>query len=98
MIWNDRQFDYTYLLIILTKKLELMEKRFRFCRITTDWEKTAQDIGKLQLVIKRIKKDNYSYNCKVFMRKDYRRPEYLIRQDVRYFTNIMNKKLRNWWD
>ncbi len=96
VIWHDAQFDFSFLLIILIMKLKLMEDGFNFYGCALDAKKVAQEIKRARLAIERVEKDDYSY--KIFGKKDYNHPEYLIKQDIEYFTKIINKKLRTWWD
>lgn len=96
IIWHDQQFDYTFLLIILARKLELMESDIRDYGHCLYAHRTSEEIKTARLLIKRIEKDDYTY--KIFGKKDYNHPEYLIKQDIEYFTKIINKKLRTWWD
>lgn len=96
IIWHDRQFDFSFMLRILIKKLKLMEDGFRFHGVCVDAQKIFREIRKVRLLIERIESENYTH--KIFNKEDYRHSEYLIKQDIELFTKIINKKLRTWWD
>lgn len=59
VIWNDRNWDYCYLLKIMRKKLTLMEDRLRYGNYV-GCEKDADDIKICMLLIDRITADNYN--------------------------------------
>lgn len=96
IIWQDAQFDYTFLLIIMIKKFELMEDLFDNHAGAVGSKKLAREIKIARLLLERIYGDNYTHI--VFNREDYKHSEYLIKQDIAYFCGIINKRLRTWWD
>jgi len=97
IIWQDAQFDYSFMLRILIKKLELMENGFRLHGCCTNSERVAKEIKILRLIVERIERDEYVL-FERFGKPDYKHGEYLARQDLEYFGKIINKKLRCWWD
>lgn len=93
VIWNDRLYDYEFLLIIMKKKLELMENHFRYDGHLVDHVKDANNMKKLILTLDRLIKDEYIFNT-----SNYKEEEYLIKQDLDYMCNIIKKHIRSWWD
>lgn len=60
VIWKDRQWDHTYLLRIMEKKLQLMEDFFLSeYAMSADAEKAAKRILVAKTLIKRLRKDEY---------------------------------------
>lgn len=59
IIWNDRNWDYCFIYIILHKKLDLMEKHIRKHSNHTTSKKDADKIKKCVLVLDRLIKDEY---------------------------------------
>ena len=60
VIWKNREYDHSYLLIILQKKLELMEEYFRTKSHCMDGDKQANDVKYAILLINRLIKDDYT--------------------------------------
>jgi len=59
-IWRDRDWDYVYLLIIMRKKMSLMEKFFASDKaLTADHKKIANSIKKCREILDRLIEDNY---------------------------------------
>ena len=60
VIWKDRQWDQSYLYLIMIKKLELMEKFFNSddCHIA-DWKLVRDEIRYAKEALIRLEKDNY---------------------------------------
>ena len=59
IIWNDRNWDYSYLLLMLEHKLLNMEQYFRNDGHYVGCEKDANTMKKTRLVIKRLIDDQY---------------------------------------
>jgi len=59
-IWRDRDWDYVYLLIIMRKKMSLMEKFFASDKaLTADHKKVANSIKECREILDRLIEDNY---------------------------------------
>jgi len=69
IIWKDRQWDHIYLLIILKKKLSLMEEFFRYKANYIGKEKDVDKIHICCLLLDRIIKDDYLYVYKKLEKK-----------------------------
>jgi hypothetical protein len=63
VIWNDRQWDHIYFLMIVQKKLKLMESSFRKYGHHVGSEKDANKIHYAYLLTKRLIDDNYMENA-----------------------------------
>jgi len=103
IIWNDRQYDYSYILHVLKKKLEIMHKRFSGDLVFVGQEKEAHNMRVCILLIERILDDNYilskrfsylSAVCPDASRKFLREYE---EQDLIMLSKLLSKHLRCWW-
>jgi len=60
IIWNDRQWDYYYIYVILHKKLELMDKFFNSDKsYTSKSEGITEQIQEVKLLCEKLMNDNY---------------------------------------
>lgn len=59
IIWKDRDFDYIYLLIIMRKKLELMEHLFKYDSYKLNSKKDAEEIEQCINYLNNIINDDY---------------------------------------
>jgi hypothetical protein len=90
IIWKDRNWDYIYILIIMYKKLSLMEKHIRQNDNHVDAPKDADSIKLCVLLIDRLLKDNYYENVFKEYYKKWGRPQLLWEN-----SNISNSKEYN---
>jgi hypothetical protein len=91
VLWEDREFDWTYLCILLRKKLQRMEKFFREDAWTASKDIDSPKIHECILLLDRIIADDYE--------QDLNKPlDYMIKQDIHRLFGIMEKNLRCWWD
>jgi len=59
-IWRDRDWDYVYLLIIMRKKMSLMEKFFASDKaLTANHKEVANNIKECREILDRLIEDNY---------------------------------------
>lgn len=63
IIWNDRQWDWVDILIILRKKLTLMERSFRKYGHHVHADRDADRMKKCILLMDRLIKDDYVENA-----------------------------------
>jgi hypothetical protein len=59
IIWCDRQWDHMFLLIMLRKKLRLMENYFEDGAVILDTKKVANKIRIARILIERLEEDAY---------------------------------------
>ena len=59
IIWKDKQWDHHFLLVMLNKKLKLMEDYFEDGEIISDSKKVAKQIRMARIAVERLKKDQY---------------------------------------
>lgn len=59
IIWKDRQWDHSFFLIIMRKKLTLMENYFENGTIILDTKRVAKRIRICRILIDRLIKDEY---------------------------------------
>jgi len=90
IIWNDRQWDHTFLLGILKFKLMLMSKFFKERAYTMNAKDDAANMDKCIYLLGRIIKDDY--------KGSYDHQDYMIKQDLSLLFEIMRKQTRSWWD
>jgi len=86
---EDRQWDHGFVLIMLKKKFELMEKFFRKNGHHTDAEKDADNIKLAINLLDRLIEDNYMDHAFVPHKKKYGE-SHILWQDI---PNSKSKKL-----
>jgi hypothetical protein len=106
IIWEDRQFDQSYLYIVLRHKLKLMED-FYFSDLPCAMyaEKRGKEIRIARILCDRIIKSEYTSNAMDYFKvprdtyKDiYGHSDYMEKQDKDYLFDLMRKKIDRWWD
>ena len=103
IIYQDRWWDHSFLYSILRKKLEIMEKNFRCCGISTQAEKDADNMKKCILLLDRLINDAYidyrqERGWAPKFRLSYEKEEQMINQDLDLLFKILRKQIRCWWD
>lgn len=94
-LWNDREYDWTYILRLLKFKLKLHRKQL--IHHVGD-EKERKRIRTCELLIDRIVNENYSDPPFMLKATVYEHHEYLINQDINYLFKTLSKYIRVWWD
>jgi len=59
VIWNDRNWDYNYIYIVLRKKLDNTRKCIKKYQHHVYWERDYNDISKVIYALDRLIKDDY---------------------------------------
>lgn len=93
-IWKDRNWDYYYFFKILEKKLELFEQTHTN-GIYLHWEPVAKNLKIAKNLCKRLS-DEYDYY--ELANQDYKKVQYLQKQDIDLLCKIINKEVFKWWD
>jgi hypothetical protein len=102
ILWSDRDFDYAYLLIIINKKLKMMEQFFLSDKtITKSAAKHGKQIRTARILTDRIIEDDY-FNLSLFKSSNIKfkikHADYMKMQDLNYLNTILNKYMLGWWD
>ena len=94
IIWKDRPWDYEFFLIIIEKKLSLLEKHWtstNLCNYVGE-EKDLENIKKAREACIRLIKDDYWED------KDFRTEVANKQKDLNILFGILNDNLLSWWD
>ena len=97
IIWQDRDWDWTYLVIMLEHKLAGIEKQLEIGNHTY-WKKDWKRVHYAKLLCDRIMEDEYWESKNISGEEDFMHEEYMIKQDISELTTTLNKYLRYWWD
>lgn len=103
VVWNDRDYDYHYLLVVVENKLKYMSKSFEKSPIE-DGEKISKDMEILREAIERLIKDDYILEnsdemlkaSKPDVIKYYEDIEKKYQEDLNILKESVDK-LRTWW-
>lgn len=97
VIWEDRDWDYMYLLIVMKKKIEQMETTERKWSLHASAPCHAQQLRVCRLLIDRIEQNDYG--CLPFkkIRTSWRHEDYMRKQDFNLLFKIMNTYIQEWW-
>jgi len=84
-LWNDRWFDYTYLLYMIQIKLEQDSKRYRLRGMCVPSTEYAEQMERAVALLKKIEKDDY---------------EDLEQQprDIHKLFKYIDNNILGWWD
>ena len=100
IIWRDRGWDWTYLVIMLQHKLGGIEKQLEIGNHTY-WRKDWKRVHYAKLLCDRIIQDEYWKESIIFKRtgrKGFEHEEYMIKQDISQLADTLQRYLRSWWD
>ena len=95
VIWEDRQWDYNFIIILLHRKFELMEAHYKgnnICSYVGE-ETDLENIVKVKDALKRLEEDNYWDET-----KDFKEEMECKQTDLDIVCDIIRKELFNWWD
>lgn len=107
VIWNDRQWDYEYVYIILKKKLGLMENYFKYGQTTSeDAVKCSNEIKQAVALIERLMEDDYMIPQEEYKKLNSYKEKgeafthsiALRNKDKDELYNLLKNNLENWWD
>lgn len=114
IIWNDRWFDYTYLLQIIEFKLRNDAKQYIKNGHCVDSDKYGRQMILAANLCERLTKDEYYSPWSVNLRKSIwkrlseeeskkfcwivERESEMRKQDLDYLLTIFRKHAMNWWD
>jgi hypothetical protein len=71
VVWNDRDWDYSFWIAMNIKKLGSMEYNIRNNGCHLNCERDADNIRKAILALKRLQAGNYLENALIFHEKQY---------------------------
>jgi hypothetical protein len=110
IIWNDRDWDWTFIYIILEHKLRAVAANERDFGVHTTSGRDARDITLAAALCKRIINDDYvepaigPWMKRIKIRRiekgkaPYFYDFYMIEQDSRLLFKILDEKSRGWWN
>ena len=104
IIWNDRDWDWYYLIVLIQFKIKKMEKYHRITNGFVGVEQTIKQLNICNHLLQRIKNDNYCLNphyeflIKINRKKAYKWVMEYEQQDMDLLFKIINKHLKYWWD
>lgn len=88
VIWNDRDYDWEFVLKIIEKKIVFMRGDFANSKFYVGWEKDVASMDKVLDLIDKIKKDKYAPT------------EHGTKEKERDWSNLfdcLKENLRYWW-
>ena len=100
-LWNDRWFDWTYIIKMLECKLENDAKCYKKYAYASDAKSRIKEIELCLMLIRRINNLDYFESYVKANQKYEGAGEYenqMIKQDIDYLFKNMAKYLRQWWD
>lgn len=102
VIWEDRDWDHMYLLIVMKKKIEQMETTERKFSMHASAPRHAQQLRVCRLLIGRIEEDDYCYLPfkkihRGMSRTAWQHDDYMKNQDFDLLFKIMSKYIQEWW-
>lgn len=104
IIWNDRDWDYYYLLVLLEYKLNNMSELFKNYGNAVDSKVLAKKLKICSELVKRIKDDNYSERKrakeleKVYYKYSYEWVDHQKKYEIELLFRILQKNLLKFWD
>ena len=106
VIWNDRDWDWLFLIIILQFKLENMAKYQKTQGMSVDHDKIAEQLHRTALACKRLMVEEYDKPDPIFLKDNKWQKKingtdfqsYMQQQDIKYITKMINKHIWDWWD
>jgi hypothetical protein len=90
IIWGDREFDYSFLLDIMSFKMKLMSEMHRKHNESINAEEIAKQLAKCAELAKRISIDNYDT-------KTMEEHEEMMEKELDLLFSKMRKNIRTWW-
>ena len=106
IVWNDRDWDHSFLFILLQFKLTRMKKVFDESNSMSynHKKKTIRELKTCIALLERLIEENYTDTVehqrlsKIDSRRAYTRKNYLHQYDVNLLFQIMSRKVTGWWD
>lgn len=93
IIWNDRDFDWAFLAIIMSYKLKKMSKFIKENGYHVNAKKDAKRMLICSILLNRMINDDYYKDSKNADHEIYR-----SKYDNDYLFELMKKYFRSWWD
>ncbi len=98
IIWNDRDWDWAYLAIVMEYKLRRMSENFSQGHHVGSAKDARQCLVAAEL-LRRLNEDNYYLQPYTRNTKyDYLRGDATAKNDQQYLGLLIGKYLRQWWD
>ena len=96
LLWNDSEFDQSYLLTVLAFKLRRMSEYHTNMGHTQNRLRTAHQLTQAAVLCERMAAEDYGFSPQ----GDYqiKKEEYQYKQDLGRLCELFRKHLRTWWD
>lgn len=88
-IWESESWDFHFLLIVMDKKLQEMERLHRYEGTSENHEETANEINEVRKSISKIM---------ALDEGNYKEKQMAIEEAKKIFSEDVAKKLFGWWD
>lgn len=104
VLWRDRDWDHSYLLIMMHEKLCRMRRYHNESRLIGDWDKIAKQILVAECALDRLIKDEYmdyiNYDKLGIAERQsaFIREEEMRKQDLNLFATEFVRHVRGWWE
>jgi hypothetical protein len=104
VLWEDEDFDYSYLLTIMAFKIRRMRERNEKIQFYEGHEKDALIMKEAEEIIERIKADKYTDNefyrnmPKAKLQKLELKNYKMREKDLARLAYILTYELEKWWD
>jgi hypothetical protein len=101
IIWEDRDWDYVYLLRVMEAKMRWMSVCLRDHGHLLHSDRYARQLAVCAALAKRIREDNYHENLidvDITSYKYWSRAERNRKNDLAYLGKMIGKYLSHWWD
>lgn len=95
VIWNDRDWDHSYMWRLLEKKLERMGNGHKKYSPAVDNKKLAKDMLAAAKLCKRMADENYPLNPKA--KNPFLKEEQMYEKDLNQFCKLLRGARRWWW-
>lgn len=106
VIWCDRDFNWTFIMIILRHKLKLIKNGYDKHHKYVGQEKEIHNLKVAILLIDRILEDEYIFNKQYYKllhseprgsKLSYNFYQRIKEQDMEMLFSILQKHLKTWW-
>jgi len=104
LIWKDRDWDHSYLLLVMAHKLGQMETYHRLNGHTVDAQRMAKQMRVAKKLCERIADDNYLHERNLAGINKYGTKAwaaaagFIAKQDIEMLGRMFAKHVNRWWD
>ena len=91
VIWEDRDYDYYFLLILMSRKMKNMSELHSKHGMSIDSDKYAEQLKYCSELAEKIAEGNYPV-------RDLEEERRLAKNDLNKLFTTMEENILNWWD